>query len=282
MRTQVIYRAVSNGFRENEWTPVYRSEIVDSSGIGQQNAVQFEQAAIWAQHLYGSDENRALRLEVFHYASSGAHVSVGFTETSASALKYAKPGGKLYMTPTQGGRLKAAHVLLRMVKVGLCSRGGEMSSVFCLQADAFSWRRKDESEELDMYLDRDVFGRTRVEFMSDREAQYFPRGVSYMSSRCHKLMDEEEEDLGIEQSNFDESDRDYYRDQLSISDEMWSCFFFVCLSVRLYKCICCCWERCYTIDKICKNVWIVVRLYRVVCTYDVPSAARSQGFIHLL
>lgn len=192
----VIYRAIINGVGDEDWTPVYRSEVVDPFRNVDRECM-FEGASIQAEHLYGMDENRALRFELFHYNQSGTHIPLGFVQTSASAFKYAKPGGKLYMVPVSGSTLKQAFVTLDMAKMGLTTRRGGVSSVFCLKADAFVWGKPGETVQSDDYLERDSYGRTRVEAIVDRE--HMPRGVSYMGSRLHRLnsdydSDEEEAD----------------------------------------------------------------------------------------
>ncbi|CAN8073234.1 unnamed protein product [Agarophyton chilense] len=193
----VIYRAIINGVADEDWTPVYRSEILDPYDRPNDD-IMFEGASIRAEHLYGMDENRGLRFEMFHYNSSGPHIPLGFVQTSASAFKYAKPGGKLYMVPVPGSTMKQAHVTLEMAKMGLTTRRGGVSSVFCLRATGFTWGRPGEGLEGDDYLERDAYGRTRIDDIAPREQM--PRGVSYMGSRIHRLNsdegDEDEQDGG--------------------------------------------------------------------------------------
>ena len=156
----------------------------------------FEGASIRAEHLYGMDENRGLRFELFHYSNSGPHVPLGFVQTSAGAFKYAKPGGKLYMVPVPGSGMRSAHVNLEMAKIGLTSRRGDVSSLFCLQACNFSWGVPEET--VDDYLERDAYGRTRIEFLQNREVM--PRGVSYMGSRVNRMdVDSSGEESGDEE-----------------------------------------------------------------------------------
>lgn len=188
----VIYRAIINGVADEDWTPVYRSEIVDPyQGRGQD--LMFEGASIRAEHLYGMDENRGLRFELFHYSSSGPHVPLGFVQTSASAFKYAKPGGKLYMVPVPASTMKSAHVSLDMAKIGLTTRQGGVSSVFCLKASGFTWGLPGEGLMGDDYLERDAYGRTRIEFLDGYvPGQGLPRGVSYMSRKNRKGPDSDD------------------------------------------------------------------------------------------
>lgn len=157
----------------------------------------FEGASIRAEHLYGMDENRGLRFEVFHYNPSGPHIPLGFVQTSASAFKYAKPGGKLYMVPVPGSRMKQAHVTLDMAKIGLTTRRGGVSSVFCLRASGFTWGHPGEGLIGDDYLERDAYGRTRVDFVDEYvPAQGLPRGVSYMGSRIHRMGNDSDDSDG--------------------------------------------------------------------------------------
>lgn len=197
---QVIFRAILNGVADEDWTPVYRSEIVDPYAQRTQE-IMFEGASIRAEHLYGMDENRGLRFEVFHYNPSGPHIPLGFVQTSASAFKYAKPGGKLYMVPVPGSTMKQAYVTLEMAKIGLTTRRGGVSSVFCLRADGFTWGEPGEGLEGDDYLERDAYGRTRVEFLGDgyQPGQGLPRGVSYMGSRINRMGNDSEESVQDEE-----------------------------------------------------------------------------------
>lgn len=181
----VIYRAILNGVSDQDWMPVYRSEAIDVCTVRNQ-AVTFEGASINAEHLYGNDENRGLRFEIFHFNASGPHIPLGFVQTSASAFKYAKPGGKLYMVPVPGSRMKSGHVNLEMAKIGLTTRRGGVSSVFCLRADGFSWGYPGEGLVGDDYLERDAYGRTRIEYLSPDEVPSLPRGVSYMTGRARE------------------------------------------------------------------------------------------------
>lgn len=191
----VIYRAVLNGVTDEDWTPVYRSEIIDP-WIERAHDVMFEGASIRAEHLYGMDENRALRFELFHYNNTGPHSPLGFVQTSASAFKYAKPGGKLYVVPVPGSIMKSGYISLDMAKIGLTTRRGAVSSVFCLKASGFTWGLPGEGIGDDDYLDRDAYGRTRVEFLNDGyvPGQGLPRGVSYMASRKNLATTESDEE----------------------------------------------------------------------------------------
>ncbi|KAI0558925.1 bile acid:Na+ symporter [Gracilaria domingensis] len=191
----VIYRAIINGVADEDWTPVYRSEILDPYDCPNED-IMFEGASLRAEHLYGMDENRGLRFEVFHYNSSGPHIPLGFVQTSASAFKYAKPGGKLYMVPVPGSTMKHAHVTLEMAKMGLTTRRGGVSSVFCLRATGFTWGRPGEGLEGDDYLERDAYGRTRIDHIADQEQM--PRGVSYMGSRIHRMNSDNDDEAGDE------------------------------------------------------------------------------------
>lgn len=168
---------------------MYRSEILDAY-VHQKQDLMFEGASIRAEHLYGMDENRALRFELFHYNPSGPHTPLGFVQTSASAFKYAKPGGKLYVVPTKGSDMRAGHVMLDMAKIGLTTRRGGTSSVFCLRASGFVWGGVGEEDD---YLERDAYGRTGLEVVAQKECM--PRGVSYMGSRV-RLDSEDEHSLG--------------------------------------------------------------------------------------
>lgn len=191
---QVIYRAILNGINDEDWTPVYRSEILDPYAQRSQD-VMFEGASIRAEHLYGMDENRGLRFEIFHYNPNGPHVPLGFVQTSASAFKYARPGGMLYMVPVQGSSLKQALVSLDMAKIGLTTRRGGVSSVFCLRAKGFVWGLPGEQNDGDDYLERDAYGRTRVEWIGEQEnPPMLPRGVSYMGSRLNRMGNDSDAD----------------------------------------------------------------------------------------
>lgn len=148
----------------------------------------FEGASIRAEQLYGSDENRGLRFEVFHYNPSGPHIPLGFVQTSASVFKYAKPGGKLYMVPAPCSTMKQAFVTLDMAKIGLTTRRGGVSSVFCLRASGFTWGDSGDSGQGDDYLERDAFGRTGIDVYVG-PTQTLPRGVSYMGTRKNRIGD---------------------------------------------------------------------------------------------
>lgn len=151
----------------------------------------FEGASIPAEHLYGMDENRALRFEIFHYSTSGPHIPLGFVQTSASAFKFARPGGKLYMVPTLGSIMKSAHVMLDMAKIGLTTRRGGVSSVFCLRATGFTWGEPGEGNLGDDYLERDSYGRTGLAVVPETQ-RMMPRGVSYMKSRLDMGVDDDD------------------------------------------------------------------------------------------
>lgn len=172
---------------------MYRSEILDPYAQRSQD-IMFEGASIRAEHLYGMDENRGLRFEVFHYNPNGPHIPLGFVQTSASAFKYAKPGGKLYMVPVPGSTIKQASVSLDMAKIGLTTRRGGVSSVFCLRAKDFTWGRPGEGLLGDDYLERDSYGRTRVEWIDQENIPTLPRGVSYMGSRVNRMGNESDSD----------------------------------------------------------------------------------------
>lgn len=177
---------------------MYRSEILDPYAARGQD-IMFEGASIRAEHLYGMDENRGLRFELFHFNPTGPHIPLGFVQTSASAFKYAKPGGRLLMVPAEGSAMKGGHVSLEMAKIGLTTRRGGVSSVFCLRAGGLTWGRPGESPVRDDYLERDAYGRTRIEFLSDGyvQGQGLPRGVSYMGSRKQRMpaeSDDEDDD----------------------------------------------------------------------------------------
>lgn len=187
MQRQVIYRAIVNGVADEDWVPVYRSEIRDAYAARNMD-VMFDGAALSAQRLYANDENRGLRFEVFHYSPSGPQEPLGFVQTSASAFKYAKPGGKLFMVAVPGSRLQRGTVFLDMAKTGLSSRRGGVSSVFCLRAGGFVWGSPDTQDAggADDYLERDFDGRKRVEWM-DGQQPTLPCGISYMSSRRTRM-----------------------------------------------------------------------------------------------
>lgn len=204
----VIYRAIINGVNDEDWTPVYRSEILDAFAVRNMD-VMFEGASIRAEHLYGMDENRALRFEVFHYSNSGPHIPLGFVQTSASAFKYAKPGGKLYMVPVPGSTMISAHVNLEMAKIGLTTRRGGVSSVFCLRATGFTWGRPGEGLEGDDYLERDAYGRTGLPVEDDAKPA-LPRGVSYVGNRVHRM----QENVAVD--DFEDDDEKYYDDDDSL------------------------------------------------------------------
>lgn len=174
---------------------MYRSEILDPYAARGQD-LMFEGASIRAEHLYGMDENRGLRFELFHFNPTGPHIPLGFVQTSASAFKYAKPGGKLYVVPAQGSTMKGGYVTLDMAKIGLTTRRGGVSSVFCLKAGGFTWGRHGEGSAGDDYLERDAYGRRRVEFLNDgnTSGQGLPRGVSYMGSRKNRMPIESDDD----------------------------------------------------------------------------------------
>lgn len=171
---------------DEDWVPVYRSEILDPYVLRNQS-VMFDGATIASERLYGNDENRGLRFELFHYNPSGPHIPLGFIQTSASAFKYAKPGGKLFMVSVAGSRLIKGTVYLDMAKTGLSTRKGGVSSVFCLRAAGFVWGSRADETELDDYLERDIDGRKRVEWLNGEPPQGLPLGVSYLSSRRTKL-----------------------------------------------------------------------------------------------
>lgn len=180
---QVIYRAIVNGIADEDWVPVYRSEIRDAYAA-RDSDVMFDGATLSAENLYANDENRGLRFEVFHYSPTGPHIPLGFVQTSASAFKYAKPGGKLFMVAVPGSRLLRGTVFLDMAKTGLSTRRGGVSSVFCLRAGNFVWGKDDEeTAEGDDYLERDADGRKRVEWVGDGPQQPIRTGVSFISSR---------------------------------------------------------------------------------------------------
>lgn len=186
-----------NGIADEDWVPVYRSEIRDAYAA-RDSDVMFDGATLSAENLYANDENRGLRFEVFHYSPTGPHIPLGFVQTSASAFKYAKPGGKLFMVAVPGSRLLRGTVFLDMAKTGLSTRRGGVSSVFCLRAGNFVWGREDQEDDAgDDYLERDADGRKRVEWVGDGPQQMMPTGVSYISSR-RKIAavdsDNEEED----------------------------------------------------------------------------------------
>lgn len=183
----VIYRAILNGVADEDWAPVYRSEILDPYAA-RNVSLNFEGASIRAEDLYGMDENRGLRFEIFHYSPSGPHIPLGFVQTSAGSFKFAKPGGKLYMIPVAGSGLRAASVSLDMAKIGLTTRRGGVSSVFCLRAEGFTWGGGKGDGDGDDYLERDVYGRKRIEWDEDNEPTMgLPRGVSYMGSRLNRV-----------------------------------------------------------------------------------------------
>ncbi len=174
----VIYRAVVNGIADEDWVPVYRSEIRDAYAAKNED-VAFDGAALTAPRLYANDENRGLRFEVFHYNPNGPHQPLGFVQTSASAFKYARPGGRLFMVAVPGSRLQKGTVYLDMAKTGLSTRRGGVSSVFCLRAGNFVWGDQLQEEQND-YLERDFDGRKRVEWLDGVQPK-LPTGVSYMS-----------------------------------------------------------------------------------------------------
>lgn len=99
------------------------------------------------------------------------------------------------MVPVPGSTMKQAFVTLEMAKIGLTTRRGGVSSVFCLRASGFAWGQPGEGLIGDDYLERDAYGRTRVEFFNDGYApgQGLPRGVSYMGSRINRMGDESDD-----------------------------------------------------------------------------------------
>lgn len=178
----VVYRAIVNGIADEDWVPVYRSEIRDAyaaHGV----EVMFDGASLSGTRLYANDENRGLRFEVFHYNTAGPHQPVGFVQTSASAFCYAKPGGKLFMIAVPGSRLQKGTVYLDMAKTGLHTRRGGVSSVFVLRASNFVWGEPSATHDpADDYLERDHHGRKRVEWLDGMQPK-LPAGVSYLSNR---------------------------------------------------------------------------------------------------
>jgi len=219
----VLYRAIVNGVADEDWTPVYRSEVISCVARDGLSATTWECASLPAERLYGNNENRGLRIEFFHYGdvAMGGHVPLGFVQTSASAFKFARPGGKLFMVPVPLSGLKRGVVSLDTLKLGLASRKGSLSSVFILHASSFVWGKRSafggvDPVWMDNWVDRDAYGRKRVigleeeEEMaarSDEEAgdydseggskenqktpkdmpKVMPRGISYMGSRAKRL-----------------------------------------------------------------------------------------------
>ena len=199
----VIYRAIMNGVVDADWAPVYRSEILDPGATPEMD-ISFEGATLPAERLYGSDENRGLRFELFHFDEYGRHRALGFIQTSAAAFRYARPGGKLFMVPhnvSLGGDddaddatgthrdmiLKSATVNLQMLKNGLTTRKGGISSLFVFKATDFKWgaigENMAENERFANWVDRDSYGR-KVTVFSEEEAKHIlPRGFGYTGSR---------------------------------------------------------------------------------------------------
>lgn len=175
----VIYRAILNGAADTDWLPVYRSEVVDPYKH-RAGGILFESASLRAETLFGSDENRGLRIEMFHYSGSGPHVALGFVQTSFAAFRFAKPGGRMFVVPAEGGGVRRAEVILETAKIGLTTRRGDINSVFCLKAEGFVWGGCDDGG--DDYLERDAFGRTGIDVFIGQEGR-LPRGVSYMAKR---------------------------------------------------------------------------------------------------
>lgn len=196
----VIYRSIVNGVADEDWVPVYRSEIRDAYATRNMD-ISFEGASLSSTRLYANDENRGLRFEVFHFNSSGPHEPLGFVQTSASAFKYARPGGKLFMVSVPGSRLQKGVVYLDMAKTGLTTKRGGTSSVFCLRAKDFVWGDEDE-EDHDDYLERDHDGRKRVEWLDGIQPK-LPNGVSYMSSRTKLVDSDASDDSGAEDESYE-------------------------------------------------------------------------------
>lgn len=192
----VIYRSIVNGIADEDWVPVYRSEIRDAYAARSVD-VSFDGASLSSTRLYANDENRGLRFEVFHFNPSGPHAPLGFVQTSASAFKYARPGGKLFMVSVPGSRLQKGVVYLDMAKTGLTTKRGGTSSVFCLRAKDFVWGDQEDGADNDDYLERDHDGRKRVEWLDGIQPK-LPTGVSYMSSRT-KLVDSDASDSEAEE-----------------------------------------------------------------------------------
>ncbi|GAB0496462.1 hypothetical protein MMPV_007774 [Pyropia vietnamensis] len=172
----VLYRAIVNGVADEDWTPVYRSEVISCAARDGLAATTWECASLSAERLYGNNENRGLRFEFFHYGdvATGGHVPLGFVQTSASAFKFARPGGKLFMVPVPLSGLKRGVVSLDTLKLGLASRKGGLSSVFILHASSFVWGRRSafggvDPVWMDNWVDRDAYGRKRVIGLEEEE-----------------------------------------------------------------------------------------------------------------
>lgn len=172
----VLYRAIVNGVADEDWTPVYRSEVISCAARDGLSATSWECASLSAERLYGNNENRGLRFEFFHYGdvATGGHVPLGFVQTSASAFKFARPGGKLFMVPVPLSGLKRGVVSLDTLKLGLASRKGGLSSVFILHASSFVWGRRSafggvDPNWMDNWVDRDAYGRKRVIGVEEEE-----------------------------------------------------------------------------------------------------------------
>lgn len=162
----VIYRAMASGALDADWVPVYRSEGVTPPHRGSAGDVTWATASLTAEALCAGDERRALRIEWFHTrdGAAGGH-RLAFVQTSASAFRYARPGGVLRMVGAEGV-VSAGTVGLVALKNGLVGRAGRVSSVYILRVESVVWdgwwREAAARGGWADYIDRDVDGRKRV------------------------------------------------------------------------------------------------------------------------
>ncbi|GAB0490355.1 hypothetical protein MMPV_001590 [Pyropia vietnamensis] len=164
----VIYRAMASGALDADWVPVFRSEGVTPPHRGSAGDVTWATASLSAEALCAGDECRALRIEWFHTREGAAGGRrLAFVQTSASAFRYARPGGLLRMVGAEGV-VTAGTVGLVALKNGLVGRAGRVSSVFILRVESVVWDgwgqgvgRRRGGGWAD-YIDRDVDGRKRV------------------------------------------------------------------------------------------------------------------------
>lgn len=162
----VIYRAMASGALDADWVPVYRSEGVTPPHRGSAGDVTWATASLTAEALCAGDERRALRIEWFHTRDGAAGGQrLAFVQTSASAFRYARPGGVLRMVGAEGV-VSAGTVGLVALKNGLVGRAGRVSSVYILRVESVVWdgwgRGAGARGGWADYIDRDVDGRKRV------------------------------------------------------------------------------------------------------------------------
>lgn len=135
----VIYRAMASGALDADWVPVYRSEGVTPPHRGSAGDVTWATASLSAEALCAGDERRALRIEWFHTRDGAAGGRrLAFVQTSASAFRYARPGGVLRMVGAEGV-VTAGTVGLVALKNGLVGRAGRVSSVYILRVESIVW-----------------------------------------------------------------------------------------------------------------------------------------------